>query len=50
VDDITELYVNVRYGESRLKEWETEHVNVLFRLLRRVLRKPERKPGDPFIS
>lgn len=50
VDDITELYVNVRYGESRLKEWETEHANVLFRLLRRVLRKPERKPGDPFIS
>lgn len=50
VDDITELYVHARYGESRLKEWETEHVNVLFRLLRMVLRKPERKPGDPFIS
>ena len=50
VDDITELYVNARYGESRLKEWETEHANVLFRLLRRVLRKPERKPGDPFVS
>ncbi len=50
VDDITELYVNVRYGESRLKEWETEHANVLFRLLRRMLHKPETKPGDPFIS
>ncbi|UCD09789.1 MAG: DUF4129 domain-containing protein, partial [Dehalococcoidales bacterium] len=50
VDDITELYVNARYGESRLKEWEEEHANVLFRLLRRVLNKPERKPGDPFIS
>ena len=50
VDDITELYVNARYGESRLKEWETEHANVLFRLLRRILRKPETKPGDPFIS
>jgi hypothetical protein len=50
VDDITELYVNARYGESRLKEWETEHANVLFRLLRRVLRKPDTKPGNPFIS
>jgi large-conductance mechanosensitive channel len=50
VDDITELYVSARYGEARLKEWEAEHANVLFRLLRRVLRKPERKPGDPFIS
>lgn len=50
VDDITELYVNARYGESRLKEWETEHANVLFRLFRRILRRPERKPGDPFIS
>ncbi len=46
VDDITELYVNARYGESRLKEWETEHANVLFRLLRRLLRKPETKSGD----
>jgi len=50
VDDITELYVSARYGESRLKEWETEHANVLFRLLRRILNKPERKPGDPFVS
>lgn len=42
VDDITDLYVNVRYGESQMKDWETEHANVLFRLLRRFLRKPDR--------
>ena len=41
VDDITDLYVNVRYGESGLKDWETEHANVLFRLLRRVFHRTD---------
>lgn len=41
MDDITDLYVNARYGESALKTWETEHANVMWRLLRKMLRRPE---------
>lgn len=42
VDDITDLYVNVRYGESNLKEWETEHANVLWRLIYRFFHRPDK--------
>jgi hypothetical protein len=43
VDDITSLYVPVRYGDSGLKDWESEHANVMFRLLRRILHRPDKE-------
>ncbi len=41
VDDMTDLYVHVRYGEKQLKSWEQEHANVVWRLIHRVLHKPD---------
>jgi len=43
VDDITDLYVKVRYGESEVKSWETEHANVIWRLLYRVFHSSDKE-------
>ncbi len=52
MDDLTDLYVSVRYGEKKLKAWETEHANVIWRLLHRFFSKPEQEKGgggSPFV-
>jgi hypothetical protein len=44
--ELTNLYVNVRYGEIEVKNEKLEYANVLWRVLHRLLRRPEKdNPG-----
>jgi hypothetical protein len=43
--ELTNLYVEVRYGDLEVKNEKVEHANNLWRVLRRLLRRPEREMG-----
>ena len=42
LDELTNLYVDVRYGDLEVEDEKVEHANSLWRALRRLLRGPER--------
>ena len=43
--ELTNLYVEVRYGDLEAKDEKVEHANNLWRILHRLLRAPERDAG-----
>jgi len=43
--ELTDLYIDVRYGDLEAGDEKVEHANSLWRVIRRLLRRPERPSG-----
>lgn len=46
VGEITELYIDVRYGEHDVGARQVDHANSLWRKLRRLLRRDDEEPAE----
>ena len=44
LDELTNLYIDVRYGDLEVGNEKVEHANSLWRTLRRLLRRPDKDP------
>jgi len=42
LEELTKLYISVRYGDLKVEDEKAEYANSLWRVLRRLLRIPER--------